>query len=295
LGAPQGYILFNYNWTRKILSIEGKCDVTFEFTGYSELDNLQLQPYRTLNQDILSDKIFIERDGELCKAVHVINAYVPTSGSYQHTEFTIHERILKSDIYFITMSDLITFMKGFDPASDEGQFWYDLLSDSYTYNQFMLLKHLCFPLSREDYETMVIKNPLAKLQYLKLYLFIPNVRSCDCRSAVSKKLYDIIRYDGCYETLWANNIKNQIDYNAPGYGMADLRVMVEDWNIPLTDVQKSFTKKKDYVDAIANSLFEVITKNPDFRSALDYDNSEHPLVFFDYRREIRRKRHFWFR
>jgi hypothetical protein len=95
IGGANGCILFDYNWTQQILIIQGKCDVQYEFLGFEVLDRNNLQPYRTVNQDITTSQIFIERDGKLCKVVHVINAYVPTNG-----HFTITDRTMKSDIFY---------------------------------------------------------------------------------------------------------------------------------------------------------------------------------------------------
>ena len=75
VGGSNGCIPFDYNWTLKILTVERKCDIDYNILGLDQLDNdNNMGSYMGMNSDIPDHKIFILRDGELCKGVHVVNA-----------------------------------------------------------------------------------------------------------------------------------------------------------------------------------------------------------------------------
>lgn len=142
-GGNDGSIVFTYNWVTTELDIEGRCNMNIPFLGLDRLN--ELPDYRLANNDIFSNgKQYFLRDGEVCKVLNCVNAYVPTHIGKDGRQFIVTERTLKNDLFCIKMSDYSRQMQIGDLRTD------------------------CFILSRDEYNVMVISSPLSCVGILTL-------------------------------------------------------------------------------------------------------------------------------
>ena len=256
LEEMHGSIVLTYNWRREELVIEGKFTLDFHFVGCDALD--EIAPYRQVNNDICGyDKRFFVKNGQLCKLMYCLDAYVPQAHSYDTVTKShwVTCRHLRHDIYGIKMIDYDLALEDM-PDGDEYLALYGSRNRICNRGVFQLLNSRCFVLTRDEFNAAVFTSPLTGLIFYRQLGFIPNIIIEECKSPVSKRLFKVLQK--CGSSITIQRLYSELDATCNGYKIPDLKQMTVDWHIPLTPNESRELNRSVYVTHVIFSILRLL-------------------------------------
>jgi hypothetical protein len=228
------------------------------FYGFNDLD--YILPYREVNKDISDERqYFFEHFLVLCKVIQCVNAYVPSEYEYDSCckAYSVTSRTVKHDIWGIQMSDYDDIMNSHPVGSDKYNSYLNGKDRGCNEGMFLSLKPKCFLLSREEYDSKVIRCPLSCLRHFEYLGFIPNMTFEKCKSDPSKTLFRVI--ERCGRHVTQERLVRELDWNTRPYSIPYLQQLVIDWQIPGTnDFESNVLSRSEYVLDIVEMILKVI-------------------------------------